>query len=213
MSIKRRGFVRGLLLAPAAQAALSAQTPPATQAAAPAPPRGAANVALLKVTEVDVTAETRQHFFSAEQFQTLEKLGAIMMPPMKGNPGALDAKAPEFLDFLISVSPSDRQDLYRDGLDNLNAEAQRKFDKAFAQLDQQQTDSILKPLMVARPWVQDRPSEPLKDFVSQVHDDLRTATMNSREWADASAKAGRRFTRGSQSRGFQWKPIDPLVGE
>jgi hypothetical protein len=212
MPIKRRGFVRGLLLAPAAQAALSAQTPPAAPTPAPAR-RAVTNVALLTVTEADVTAETRQHYFSQEQFQTLQKLAAMMMPPMKGNPGALDAKAPEFLDFLISVSPRDRQDLYLDGLDDLNAEAQRKFAKAFAQLDAQQADGILKPLMVARPWAQDRPSEPIKDFVSQVHDDLRTATMNSREWAEASAKSGRRFTRGSQSRGFLWKPIDPLVGE
>jgi Gluconate 2-dehydrogenase subunit 3 len=218
--MKRRGFVRGLILAPAAQAALSAQqnrTPqtPAAPAAAqqPVPMRGAQGPARLKVTAADLTSESPRLFFSKDQFETLEKMATVMMPPMKGNPGAIEAQAPLFLDFLISVSPFDRQNLYQNGLDQLNEQAKQKFQKNFAQLDASQVGTILKPLMVARPWNLDWPKDPLQDFVAQAHEDIRKATTNSREYAEASANSGRRFNRGSQSTGFYWKPIDPVVGD
>jgi hypothetical protein len=212
--MKRRGFVRGLILAPAAQAALSAQQAPAAPPAAAAPPmRGAQGPARLKVTDADLTSETPQLYFSKDQFATLEKMAAVFMPPMKGNPGALDAQAPLFLDFLIRVSPADRQKLYKNGLDQLDAQAKQKFQKPFAQLDATQAGSILKPLMVARPWTVDWPDDPMQDFVAQAHEDIRRATTNSREYAAASANSGRRFNRGSQGTGFYWKPIDPVVGD
>jgi hypothetical protein len=218
--MKRRGFVRGLVLAPVAQVALSAQqnrtpqTPAAPGAAQqPVPMRGAQGPAKLKVTDADLTSETPRLFLSKDQFETLEKMASVVMPPMKGNPGAIEAQAPLFLDFLIGVSPADRQNLYKNGLDQLNAQAKQKFQKGFAQLDAPQVGEILKPLMVARPWNLDWPSDPLQDFVAQAHEDIRKATTNSREYAAASANSGRRFNRGSQGTGFYWKPIDPLVGD
>jgi hypothetical protein len=213
--MKRRGFVRGLILAPAAQVALSAQQPPPQQTTSPARqnPQQPPDVPKLKVTAVDLAADTTPHFFSADQFATLQKLGGMLMPPMKGNPGALDAKAPEFIDFLISVSLPERKELYRNGLDHLNAEAKQKFGKSFAQIEVKQADEILRPLLVVRLWAEDMPSDPSQRFVAQVHEDLRTATMNSREWAEAAAKSGRRFQRGARTSGFYWKPIDPVVGD
>jgi hypothetical protein len=213
--MKRRGFVRGLILAPAAQAALSAQQAPAPAPAAPPdrPMRNMQGPAKLKVTGADLTAETTQLYFSKDQFAALEKLASVLMPPMKGNPGALEAQAPLFLDFLIRVSPSDRQMLYKDGLDNLNAQAKKKFSKSFAQLDATQAGTIIKPLMVTRPWTVDWPDDPMQKFIAEAHEDVRKATTNSREWAEAAAKSGRRFNRGGQTTGFYWKPIDPVVGD
>ena len=68
------------------------------------------------------------------------------MPPINGAPGALDAGAPEFLDFLISESPQDRQQLYKVGLDQLNAQAKKRFNKTFAEMDATQTATLLAPL-------------------------------------------------------------------
>ncbi len=68
------------------------------------------------------------------------------MPPMKNNPGALEAQAPEFLDFLLSASPEDRQKLYLSGLDGLEEQSIDKFHKSFCDLSAQQADAILKPL-------------------------------------------------------------------
>jgi hypothetical protein len=224
MSIKRRRFVQSLLLTPAAPIALAAAqaTPPV--ATPPQPPSAPAatllrqggrqqptNVPHLKVTQPDIAAKTDQHFFTTDQFATLQKLGNVLMPPIKGNPGALDADAPEFLDFLISVSPIDRQKLYQHGLDQLNAMAKKQFHAPFAELNGTQADAILRPLLVARYWAEDFPTDPLKNFVAQVHVDIRTATMNSREWSEAAAKSGHRFTRGFNSQAMYWAPIDPIV--
>ncbi|MGB6110056.1 MAG: hypothetical protein WBG35_02975, partial [Acidobacteriaceae bacterium] len=52
----------------------------------------------------DEIATTEQHYFDAEQMATLRKLGDILLPPMNGYPGSTQASAPEFIDFLISVS-------------------------------------------------------------------------------------------------------------
>lgn len=132
------------------------------------------------------------------------------MPPMKNNPGALEAQAPEFLDFLLSASPEDRQKLYLSGLDGLEEQSIDKFQKSFCDLNAQQADAILKPLLVARPWPEDLPSDPMQNFIAQVHEDLRTATMNSREWSAAAEKSGHLFSRGSRISGYYWKPIDPI---
>lgn len=225
MSIKRRKFVQTLLVAtpvaPAIAAAQQPAPPPSTAQQQPPPqantpanqvPRQPTGIPKLPVTQPDLTAETRQKFFNADQYAALEKLGAVLVPPLKGNPGAVDAQAPEFLDFLISESLPDKQKLYRDGLDHLNAQAKSKFQKPFAQLDKSQVDAIVRPLLVARPWPQDLPSDPQQNFIAQAHEDLRTATMNSREWADARAKTGGTFMRRFRGAGMYWAPIDPIVG-
>ena len=98
------------------------------------------------------TAETSPHFFTVDQLATLNKLGSILVPPIKDKPGALDAQAPEFLDFLLSVSPRDRQTSYQHGLDTLNAEAKKAFGKPFSSIDSKQADTLIRPtLLVARP--------------------------------------------------------------
>jgi hypothetical protein len=203
------------LAAPAA-APLAAQTQrPATQPNTPArqTPQQPQEIGQLAVTPPDVVAETGPHFFTADQFGALQKLAAVLVPPLKGKPGALDAHAPEFLDFLISVSPAERQSLYRNGLEALNRRAEQQFHTTFHALEATQVDAIIRPLLVARYWPQEMPDDPEKNFMAQVHDDLRTATVNSREWAgngpqEASEGRRRRFRRG---RGLYWRPIDPVV--
>jgi hypothetical protein len=165
------------------------------------------------VVQADLVSEGEQKFFSADQFAALKKLGGVLMPPLKGKPGATEAHAPEFLDFLLSVSPADRQKLYRHGLDGLNAQAKKQFHKSFGELDNTQVDAIVRPLLVARPWPQELPSDPMKNFMAQVHEDLRTATANSREWAAASpsSPSGQRGRGFNRSSGYYWHPIDPVV--
>jgi hypothetical protein len=217
--MKRRKFVQNLLAAPAV-APLAAQTQtqqqrPSTQPNTPArqDPRQPHDIAQLAVTEVDLVSATHPCFFTPDQFSALQKLAAVLVPPLKGKPGAMDAHAPEFLDFLISVSPEERQSLYRNGLEELNRAAQDQFHTNFHGLEAKQIDTIIRPLLIARYWPQDMPDDPMKHFMAQVHDDLRTATANSREWAgngpaSSTGGRGRRFNRG---RGMYWRPIDPVV--
>ena len=218
--MKRRNFVQSLLVIPAAsvaaeqapQPAPQPAPPPATPPPAHTPPlerRGPKAIKLATV-EPDAGAETVTAFFTPAQFSALTRLAAVLVPPIKTNPGALDAHAPEFIDFLISCSAAPDQKLYRDGLDGLNATAKKHFHKIFADLDTKEADSIIRPLLVPRPWDREVPKDPMQHFMAQVHDDLRTATTNTAEWAAAGALTGRaRFNGG---RRFYWKPIDPRVG-
>ncbi len=119
----------------------------------------------------------------------------------------MECEAPEFLDFLIGASQPDRQKLYRDGLDLLNANARKKFHKAFAGLDDADADAIVRPLLAPLPWYFDAPKDPGVHFMTQAHRDIRTATQNSRRWAEAGAASGRRRFGGG---GSYITPIDPV---
>jgi hypothetical protein len=161
---------------------------------------------MLEVTPPDSVAAPVTQFFTAPQFAALRRLSGLIAPPLKGSPGALDCGVPEFLDFLIGVSPADRQTLYRNGLDTLNAQARKQFAKSFAEVDDAQAHTILQPMLVAVPWVKDPPKDPLKAFLFAVRQDVPEATRNSPEFAAAGAESGRRGGGG----GLVWNPIDPV---
>jgi hypothetical protein len=184
--MKRRRFFQTLAVAPAATALVAQQQP-----------RG--ELPKLETAIADTAADTLPHFFTADQFAALRKLSDILQPAVKGAPGALDAKAPEFLDFLIGESPADRQQLYREGLDALHR-------AGFTQADAAKTVAILAPLRA--PWTYDEPADPLARFLRAAKADVHTATVNSREYNSAGAASGgsRRF--GAQ--GLYWVPLDTL---
>jgi Gluconate 2-dehydrogenase subunit 3 len=219
--MKRRRFIKAIAAAPAVPALLAQQPPAAALPATPVPPLapgrgagrggpgrgGAQEVAHIELTELDAVAETTPKFFTPTQFAALRKLSAILLPPLKGSPGALDTDAPEFLDFLIGVSPADRQLLYRTGLDYLNAQSRKQFGKTFADIDETQADTILKPLFVPVAWSYDPPKDPIKHFIYEAHQDIRTATRNAPSATAASAQAGARRGFGG---GQYWNPIDPV---
>ena len=78
------------------------------------------------------------------ELATLRKLSGILMPPLNGYPGALEAGAPEFIDFLIGISPPDRQQMYQSGLDRLNKEAKKAFGVQFTELSEVQVGQLLR---------------------------------------------------------------------
>lgn len=154
----------------------------------------------------DEVATTQQHYFHDEHMTTLRKLGDILLPPLNGYPGSTQACAPEFIDFLISVSPSERQSLYRSGLDRLDAEAHKQFGIPFAHVNAEQADVLLRPWL--RTWMVDHPpTEPFAHFINVAHEDIRTATMNSQAWSIAATSAGER----APGIGWYWSPIDPDI--
>jgi hypothetical protein len=142
-------------------------------------------------------------YFSATQYAALRHLSDVLMPAINETPGALDARVPEFLDWLISQSPQDRQQLYRVGLDQLNAQAKKRFNRSFAEVDASQAAELLAPLR--DPWTFDPPSDPLARFLRAAKQDVRAATTNSREYAAAAGSSGR---RGGGGLGLYWLPLD-----
>ena len=213
--MRRRDFVKTLMAASVSAASAVAQqkappVPPSPKAApAPGPVpwmRGLMEVKPLPITPLtpDAFAETDTHFFNERQTATLRHLCEILQPPYKGYPGATEAGAPEFLDFLIGASPEVQQHIYQSGLDRLDSDAKQKFSKSFSDLDAQQADQVIRPWL--RAWVNEHPpTDPYEYFISTVHVDIRTATVNSQAWADAAKKAGEQ----TPNVDLYWYPIDP----
>ena len=218
--MRRRDFVKAVVAVPVAASTAFGQQAPSPSSTAPpgaapvappaaAPPaqgrRGMSEFKAPPVTSVvpDAIASPDPHFFSQSQLATLRRVGDLFMPPLNGNPGALEAHAAEFLDFLVGAAPGDRQLLYRQGLDRLNAEAQSQFGKPFAELNAGQADKVVRPALL--PWMTDHPpKEPFARFIAIAHQDIRTATMNSEAWHVAAVSSGERT-----GAGLFWRPIDP----
>jgi hypothetical protein len=218
--MRRRDFVKGILAASAAAKTMAAQQaapavsvaqhtlPPATPIAPGPVPwmRGLLDVKPLEMGTLvpDAVAQTEAHFFNEEQTKTLRRLCALLMPPMKGRPGALDAGAPEFLDFLIGVSPRDRKQMWLSGLDRLNVEAINRFGGPFAATTDVQADALIR--LWLRAWITDHPpTEPFARFINLAHSDIRTATINSQAWSEAVRSEG----RGAAGVDLYWYPVDP----
>lgn len=204
----RREFLRGVVPLSIAPKLLLAQQ--ATGAAPPPPAPVPWTLGLSPATPLphtvvaDEVAATELRFFSASQMATLRRLSDVLLPPLAGKPGALQAQAPEFLDFLIGSSAETRKQIYATGLDWLEREAMQQFGRSFAALDETQSGALLRPWL--RSWMTDHPPlEPHADFVNIVHADIRTATVNSRQWSDAPSSSA---TERTPTELF-WQPIEP----
>ncbi len=181
------------MAAPAAPALL------AQQAAPPAPPPPPANPDALPKLDFSVGdegADPVPNFFDARQAAALRRLCDLMVPI-----AALNARVPDFMDFLISRSPVDRQQVWLSGLDALNHESQTRFQKPFADTDDKQADALMAPLRAA--WTYDPPSDPIGRLLRAAKLDIRLATFNSLELS-IMANGSRPRGRGQQ----YWLPQD-----
>lgn len=160
----------------------------------------------LATVSAESAAEMSQQFFSPAQFATLQRLSALLQPAANGRPGAVEAGAAAFLDFLIGASLQPRQELYLDGLDYVDAESRREFSKPFPEITEAQADRILRPLLAS--WTYDAPLDPRQRFLTALRADVRTATMNSKEMSVVPNASRRRRGGGASP---YWLPIDPIL--
>ena len=195
--MKRRRFIQTIAATPAL--AMPIATPALAQ---PQGQRPAPEAPKLEMSAADAAGETTTRFFTAPQLAALRKLSDILMPPLNNMPGALDANAAEFLDFLIGQSSAERKQIYRTGLDLLNAQALKQFKKPFAEVDAAQANTLLAPLK--QPWTYEPPTDPFARFLREAKQDVRTATQNSREYSTAGSAGGRR----GGGVGQYWYPLD-----
>jgi hypothetical protein len=161
---------------------------------------------LPQVQVVEGIAKTDPRFFTALQLATLTRLCAVLMPAIGDKPGAIEAETPMFLDFLMAGSPAARKSVYSGGLNWLEAEAHRKFGKAFTMLDDDEADEIVKPWL--RTWMSDHPpTEVHAGFVCIALDDVRRATVNSKAYTEHPANGAEERA----SSGLFWSPIEPDI--
>jgi hypothetical protein len=191
--MKRRSFFSLIAAAPLVPAA--AQDRPA------GPPQASAAPTLIEATTADAACQPAPSFFTPAQFATLTRLCDLLMPA-GDNPGAIDAGAPEFLDFLIGASPVPAQRIYREGLDALEQRARTRTGKSFAALAPAEADPLLGPLH--EPWTYDPPRDPLARFLGEAKQAVRQATMNSRPYVLQASKR----RRSASGIGQYWYPLD-----
>ena len=202
----RRDFMRSVVSVAILPKALLAQ-----QGTNPPPPAPVpwtlglnAKTPLPVTVAADGIGEIEATFLNPTQLATFTRLCDLLLPPLREKPGAIQAGTPMFLDSLIGSSPEPRQKVYSAGLDWLDKESISRYKLPFATLNATQADTLIKPWL--RAWMPDHPpTEPHADFINIAHEDIRAATMNSREWNDASAAAGQDWVTG----GLYWSPIEP----
>ncbi len=148
----------------------------------------------LAAEATDSPADAAHRYFPVDQYRALKRLGELLMPAYGGRPSAAEAGAAEFLDFLISQSPADRQALYRGGLERLNASAQLRYQKPFAELSADEAAPLLAALK--EPWTYNPPKDVLANFLREAKMDFFKATVNSREMAQSQSSGGRRRATG-----------------
>src|SRR4051794_18669807 len=194
--MKRRRMLQTLAAVPAA-GLLRAQQPVVPPKPSPA---AVEQIPVIEATIPDLAGPTIAQFFSPEQFQCLRRLSDVIYPAGNGIPGALQAGAPEFLDFLLGESPEKRQTLYRDGLNELNRRSQKSAGVAFSATNKEQADQLLAPLRDA--WTVD--PDPFTAFLRSARLDIIQATESSHDWVRVVSKR----VRGAGGLGMYWFPID-----
>jgi hypothetical protein len=213
--MKRRDFLQSVVAVPAgavlieetvgALAPSSAEEASSVaQAPSAAPATSTLQDGVLPTVGPDQVAALTPRYLTGVQYATLRRLSDLLFPALAPNPGALEAQTPQFIDNYLAVCASDRQRLYRDGLDDLNKQSLSRFKRPFADLTVVEADAIVKPLFKVR-----GPTMSVVDlgpFINRVHQDVRTVTMNSPQWAAAQAAAGNPVPRL-----LYWRNVDPTV--
>jgi glucoside 3-dehydrogenase (cytochrome c) hitch-hiker subunit len=80
---------------------------------------------------------------SPAQYATVESLVEILIPADEHSPGAKQARVADYLDLLLAEADPDLRARWLEGLAALDAEASKRFGRAFVQLDAGQADAIL----------------------------------------------------------------------
>jgi len=89
-------------------------------------------------------AQYQPQFFSAHEYKTIERLADLIVPSDE-SPGAREAGASEFIDFMV-VNDSQVQYNFRIGLTWLDAHCEVNMGKAFIDLDAAHQNEILEAL-------------------------------------------------------------------
>ncbi|HUS06324.1 MAG TPA: gluconate 2-dehydrogenase subunit 3 family protein [Bryobacteraceae bacterium] len=156
----------------------------------------------LALAAADAASEAIPRFLAPAEFAAFRHLGTILMPASEVMPGAAEAEAAEFLDFLLFQSDRETQTLYRRGIEKLQKDAMAQGRKSFVSMTDAEAAPLLAPLQ--NPWTYEGPAEPYAKFLQAAKLAFWQATLNSRQWATASA--GR--TRRGAGLDTYWLPIE-----
>ena len=99
---------------------------------------------LIAFTQIQETnTAPRPKVLSAQQFATLEAFVEAIIPTDDRSPGAKQARVADYIDLLLSESPSELALQWLGGLAALEAAAAARFNAPFVRLNAAQVDAIL----------------------------------------------------------------------
>jgi len=83
-------------------------------------------------------------YFTKEQATLVGEIAGRIIPTTD-TPGAKDVQVDEFIDVMLADSyPAEKQRIFLNGLNELEAESKAQFDQTFTKCDDEQKDSLLK---------------------------------------------------------------------
>jgi len=85
-------------------------------------------------------------FFTPEENRTVIEMSERIIPADDHSPGAKEARVSEFIDLIVSESPENIRQTWRDGLAAINKMSQSKFSKPFADATADQQVDLLKEI-------------------------------------------------------------------
>jgi len=109
---------------------------------------------------VPVPTDGKLRFFSRAQDELLDRLTEMIIPADDRSPGAHAAQVSRFIDNMVAYSAKEVQEQWTAGLEQVDAEARRRFEKAFLQCAPQEQEQILAAMAAGEP----EPKMPLERF-------------------------------------------------
>jgi gluconate 2-dehydrogenase gamma chain len=85
----------------------------------------------------------KPRFFSAAEYQTLDRLCEIIIPADEHSPGAQQAQVRFFIDVMVQHSDAQNQQRWRAGLKAVEDTAKANFGKSFSEGSAKQQDAIV----------------------------------------------------------------------
>ena len=145
MNTQRRSLLKALAAAPVAAFAI-------TEAEA----QQAHHQAQKALQTAQSTGSTyKPKFFTQHEYATVKVLSDMIIPRDERSGGAVDAGVPEFMDFTMIDQPA-RQTAIRGGLQWLDSESHRRFDKTFLAASEVERRQILDDISghgAPQPWI------------------------------------------------------------
>jgi hypothetical protein len=103
-------------------------------------------------------------FFTPAQDALLDRLTEMIIPADNHSPGAHEARVSRFIDNIVGHSAKEIQEQWTAGLELVDDEARRRFDKPFLQCHPPQQDEILTAMAAAEP----EPKMPVEHFFARL---------------------------------------------
>jgi hypothetical protein len=118
----------------------------------------------VRSASVPAPTDSKLRFFNRAQDALLDRLTEMIIPADDRSPGAHEAQISHFIDNMVGHSAKEIQEHWTAGLELVDAEARRRFEKAFLQCAPWQQEQILAAMAAGEP----EPKMPLEHFFARL---------------------------------------------